>query len=98
MTASPMPPEGVNPYWYDFHGFDPNPLVSVSKEFNRLARHMGWGKRERKYRKYEAYESEFNFFFVDEGNSLGTWQRLCDEVGIASQPQSITQCKKVGYE
>jgi hypothetical protein len=93
--GAPPPPTPVNPYWYHFSGFEPNPLASVSKEFNRLAHYMGWDFHERRERKYEAYESEFNFFFLGHGSNLETWQNLCEEVGIDEVPPSITKCKAV---
>lgn len=84
-----------NNYFENFVGFAANPTANFLTEFDRLAAHQGWSKQEKKRRRHEALEAEFDTHYSTATDKLEKWQDLCDEIGIQPTPQSITQCEKV---
>ncbi|KAF2747083.1 hypothetical protein M011DRAFT_526457 [Sporormia fimetaria CBS 119925] len=90
-----MTGRGVNPYWYKFPGFTPNPNVGISTEFRRLAKFMGWEGYKRDEEKIEAYGSEIEFHWGrDDHNKLTGLKDICNELGVAGNLTTITQMVK----
>ncbi|KAL4899045.1 hypothetical protein BDW74DRAFT_184153 [Aspergillus multicolor] len=81
-----------------FPGFTPNPLASVTEEFERLARHEGWSRNSRRRRFHREWinfaEAAFNTSFGAE-TKLESYQNLCRVLNPDEPvPASITQCRK----
>ncbi|KAI0572066.1 hypothetical protein Alg130_10643 [Pyrenophora tritici-repentis] len=84
----------TNAFWLQFPGFATNPAARFLHEFESLASRMAWSKKERHKKLAEALAGEIDFH-GDKSSGLVRWQRLCREVGVGSDPESITKCKKV---
>jgi hypothetical protein len=84
-------------FWNTFPPFVPNPAASFLNDFNCLADHEGWNKKKKRKYLVKALNAEIDFY-SDESNRLVRWQRLCQEVGVGSEPESITKCKKVSQK
>lgn len=84
------------PFFERFPGFRPNPSAPVSDEFSRLASHMNWNTKSKKYREMwlKCIYLEFHRHYGNESSLLEPWQRLCRELQIEAF-QSISQCKTV---
>ncbi|KAL6236161.1 hypothetical protein BDW75DRAFT_207533 [Aspergillus navahoensis] len=78
-----------------FPGFQPNPSLSATEEFSRLAHHMNWTVGSKRYRKELAKfaSAEFVHYYVI-GNRLQNYRALCQELRIEGPFASITQCRK----
>ena len=91
-----MPTPTAEPtFWHRFTRFEPKIDASFLEQFNRLAIHQNWTKKEKKRRRHEAIEEEFNYLQGTDTSKLARWQDLCCIVGIEDVPASIQQCKKV---
>ncbi|KAF1960762.1 hypothetical protein CC80DRAFT_465055 [Byssothecium circinans] len=90
-ARTPSPPRG---YFHGFAGYNPTPRIGFEEQFSRLAINQGWSKKEKKRRRPEAIEEEFNDLQTTDTNKLARWQALCVQVGIEEVPNSITKCKK----
>lgn len=85
-------------YFDAFAGFEQKSTAPLATEFARLALSQGWkkGTKTWKNERQACMQTEFaHHVAVD--NRLANWQSLCEEVGIAPTPESITKCKKVGH-
>ncbi|KAF1960710.1 hypothetical protein CC80DRAFT_464954 [Byssothecium circinans] len=82
-------------YWQKFPGFEPKVDASFLEQFNKLAIHEGWTKKEKMRRRNEAIEEEFNYLQGTDIGKLERWQDLCCIVGIEDVPDTISKCKKV---
>lgn len=83
-------------FWYQYPGFEPNPIAPFKHEFWRLCRHVGaQSKNEKKNLQTEALTAEIKHHYGANLSRLDRWQELCEEVGIEKIPTSITQCQKV---
>ena len=51
--------------------------------------------RNKRQRRAEAYEVDFEILLGTDPKRLDNWQNLCKILNIEPVPQSITQCKKV---
>jgi hypothetical protein len=81
-------------FWDKFPPFIPRPAAPFVEEFNRLANQEGWGtKRKRRYLA-KALSDEIDFH-SEVSRGLVRWRRLCHELGVSSELESITRCKKV---
>ncbi|KAM5475406.1 hypothetical protein MauCBS54593_001094 [Microsporum audouinii] len=83
-------------YYSRFPGFQSNPTASSSDEFTLLARHMGWGKKSKTYKRERAsfLASEFATHYGADGTKLQNWQALCLELQIREPIDTITKCRK----
>ncbi|KNG52829.1 hypothetical protein TW65_09348 [Stemphylium lycopersici] len=81
------------PFWLEFPRFDPDAEAPFVTEFEKLANLMCWSAKMRQKQLTKALAAEIEFHG---GNlsRLERWQSLCSEVGVGSEPASITQCKK----
>jgi hypothetical protein len=81
----------------DHGGVNVDPTTSLIAEFNSLALQNKWKKTSSKYNKQRGnfVRHKFEVHFGSNISGLGGWQALCEAVGIADIPSSITQCKKV---
>ena len=86
-------------YFSRFPQFTPNPRANIEEEFRRHARQQAWNPRSDKYKEEQRkfFISEFNtrIGYLDRDDRLGSWQALCNEVGVNPPPTSITKCGKV---
>ncbi|KAI9040199.1 uncharacterized protein KD926_008523 [Aspergillus affinis] len=78
-----------------FPDFQPNPCLSATEEFSRLAHHMNWTTGSKRYRKELAKfaSTEFGHFY-DIGNRLQNYRALCQELRVEGPLTSVTQCRK----
>lgn len=81
-------------FWNNFLSFVPEPAAPFVDEFNRLAKHRRWRKKEKREYLAKALTAEIDFH-SDKSSGLVRWKRLCQEVRVGSEPESITKCKKV---
>lgn len=85
-----------SPFWFEYHGFEPNPRAPFKHELGRLCKHVGAKtKTEKKEIQKRALTAEIKFHYGAEISKLDRWQELCREVGIEKIPTSIPQCRKV---
>lgn len=97
-VTPPGPQKHDNSFFAKFvvGGFRRNTNASFDEEFNDLARHMGWSKTSKQFRKNRILaakqEVEVNY---GSGSKLQGWQQLCEDVGIGPAPSSVKQCKNV---
>lgn len=87
-----------SPFWFEYHGFEPNPRAPFKHELGRLCKHVGAKtKTEKKEIQKRALTAEIKFHYGAEISKLDRWQELCREVGIEIEkiPTSIPQCRKV---
>lgn len=83
-----------------YKDFTPNPTLSLFANFDALSLSRDWapgGRARTRARRHfrNAMIEEFNTTYGTDDCDLGSWQNLCRVVGVASVPDSITQCKKV---
>ncbi|PLB47849.1 hypothetical protein P170DRAFT_359792 [Aspergillus steynii IBT 23096] len=78
-----------------FPGFQPNPSLSASEEFSRLAHYRNWTTGSKRYRKelVKFASTEFGHYY-DIGNKLQNYQALCQELRVEGPLTSVTQCRK----
>ncbi|KAH8430986.1 uncharacterized protein LDX57_008648 [Aspergillus melleus] len=78
-----------------FPGFQPNPSLSATEEFSRLAHHMNWTTGSKKYRKERVKfaSTEFERYYHI-GNKLQNYRALCQELRVEGPLTSVTQCRK----
>jgi hypothetical protein len=77
-------------------GFTRTTNSSFDVEFNQLAKHMGWSKKSKEFRKHKIIATKQEITSSYGGSSrLEGWQQLCDDVGVEPIPSSIKKCKKV---
>ena len=81
-------------FWDEFPPFVPRPAAPFVQEFNRLANQEGWGKKKKRGYLAKALSEEIDFH-SDVPRGLNRWRRLCHELGVSGEPESITRCKKV---
>ncbi|KAL1598640.1 hypothetical protein SLS60_007780 [Paraconiothyrium brasiliense] len=82
-------------YFAQFEGFTPQMNAGFLNQFNKLAIHENWSKREKARRRDEAVETEFAHYFGTDYHDVAKWQELCGLVGIEIDGlSSITKCKK----
>lgn len=81
-------------FWNEFPTFVPRPTAPFMEEFNRLANQEGWGKKKKRGYLVKALTAEIDFH-SDGTKGLVRWQHLCQELGLSSEPESNTKCKKV---
>jgi hypothetical protein len=77
------------------YGFKQNPDLTFIANFERFAITQGWSKMEKKSRRPEAFEAEFDLYVGTDVTKLEGWQRMCKNCLIEPAPPSIKQCKKV---
>ncbi|KAJ8110609.1 hypothetical protein OPT61_g6591 [Boeremia exigua] len=91
-TRSPL---NASPFWYKYSGFEPNPQAPFKHELGRLSKHLGLQtKKEKKALQIEALTAEIDFHYGAQMNTLDSWQKLCEDVGIEKVPTSIPHCRK----
>ncbi|KAK7183031.1 hypothetical protein DPSP01_006019 [Paraphaeosphaeria sporulosa] len=82
-------------YFAQFEGFTPQVDAGFLNQFNKLAIHKNWSKREKARRRDEAIEAEFTHYFGTDYHDVAKWQELCGLVGLQAEGlSSITKCKK----
>ncbi|KAL4916351.1 hypothetical protein BDW62DRAFT_212065 [Aspergillus aurantiobrunneus] len=78
-----------------FPGFQPNPSLSATEEFSRLAHHMNWTTGSNRYKKELAKFASTEFAqHYDIGNKLQNYQALCQELQVEGSFTSVAQCRK----
>ncbi|KAL5407008.1 hypothetical protein PMIN06_001266 [Paraphaeosphaeria minitans] len=82
-------------YFVQFKDFTPQADAGFLNQFNKLAIHENWSKREKTRRRDDAIEAEFTHYFGTEYHDVAKWQELCGLVGLQAEGlSSITKCKK----
>ncbi|KAF2437761.1 hypothetical protein P171DRAFT_437386 [Karstenula rhodostoma CBS 690.94] len=82
-------------YFAQFGDFTPQVDAGFLNQFNKLALHENWSKREKARRRDEAIETEFTHYFGTDYHDVAKWQELCGLVGLQAEGlSSITKCKK----
>ena len=66
-----------------------------TSRFQQLSLQNGWSREEARFYRTEAVDEDIFSNYGTDATVLEAWQRLCNDVGIAPTPRSITQCKKV---
>ncbi|KAL6231396.1 hypothetical protein BDW75DRAFT_220267 [Aspergillus navahoensis] len=82
-----------------YPNFTPNPRATVTEEFERLARQMGWSQHSRSGRYYKEWVNfmtdEFDRYFAADTKSE-SYQLLYRVLDLEEPvPTSITQCRRV---
>jgi hypothetical protein len=85
---------GDNP-WYKFKGFQPKSTNTFNFEFRRLSKYMGWTETERRVRRVELFDADFERHFGRDIGDLEQWQKFCHLCSIAPNPDTIPGCMKV---
>lgn len=81
-----------------FPGFQPDPSLSATDEFSRLAHHMNWTTGSKRYKKELASFASTEFaHYYDVGNKLQNYRALVQELGIEGSFATINQCRKVRF-
>lgn len=85
----------LNPAWYAWANFKPNPDATFKSDFERLALIQGWSKQTKREQLTPLLSSEVTFHWNADGDKLMQWKQLCEDMGIEDNLKTVTQCKKV---
>jgi hypothetical protein len=78
--------------WHQFKGFKPNPTATFNVEFWRLSKHQGWNPKERRYRRIELFDADFEAHYGKEISDINKWHDLCRICSIILVPDTIPDC------
>lgn len=83
-------------------GFTYHPTASAQKNFARLCKASGWvgnssARTHARQGFKDALVQQFNFLYGVNGNDLAAWHHLCDAIDIQPVPDTVEECRKVGY-
>ena len=98
--SNPKPPRVFTTH----PAFTPDPHAPLIDEFNRLARQSNWSKKDpfRRLMWDWLVREEYQRLVLrvqdgSTGPQLSDWQRLCGELGVGGEWESIRKCKKVCF-
>ncbi|KAI9725166.1 MAG: hypothetical protein M1828_003508 [Chrysothrix sp. TS-e1954] len=93
--ASPSEPEVQRQSFFDsYPTFVQNHRQDIRNEFDRLAKHCGWDKFQRRKFFIECLTAELRYWAQQHAPDLTVLQQLCIDLGVEDPPSSITQCKR----
>jgi hypothetical protein len=90
-------------YWSQFPDFDHDGAAPIKEEFRRLAQLNDWvGNDPQKRKTYrrewnKCFLSEFTKHYGNDDSSVEGWQALCEAIGLDDVPQSVKECRRVGF-
>jgi hypothetical protein len=82
--------------WSKFKSFEPNPDATFAEEFWRLSKHQRWTPAERRLRRVELFDADFESHFGKDVGSLPDWQEFCRLCSVDPIPDTIAECIEVG--
>jgi len=85
----------LNPAWYGWANFKPNPAATFKNDFQRLALIQGWSQEMKREQLIHLLSSEVTFHWDTDSDKLMQWKQLCKDMGIEDNLTTVTQCKKV---
>ncbi|RAR03830.1 hypothetical protein DDE82_004917 [Stemphylium lycopersici] len=94
VTPAPSDSGSAGPIsiWDTFKGFSPKPHAKFNSEFHRLAVHMRWTGEERRLKRVEVFDADWESHMGSDLGDLEMWQEFCRLCGIDPVPDTITGC------